>query len=195
MSTYSQSSDPQSPGPMFRRPKNLRQLFVTGALATGTMLGAAGAASAATTSTSTTTTSTSTATPPTGTPPSGAPKGDPATMTHGPDETLLTGTKLAQATVAAQAAMPEATIVRAETDSSDDYPYEVHLKKSDGTYVTVELDSSFTVVKTVTGFGAPPAGNKGPSGTPPSGTAPSGKPPSGTASTGTSSSSTSTAAA
>ena len=75
--------------------------------------------------------------------------------------------------------VPGATVIRAETDSSGDYPYEVHLKKSDGTYVTVELDSTFTVVKTVTGFGPPPAGTKAPSGTPPTGSGSGGKPPTG----------------
>jgi len=44
------------------------------------------------------------------------------------------------------------------------------MKKSDGTYVTVELDSSFNAIKTVSGFGAGPAG--GSPGVPP-GTAPS----------------------
>ena len=66
----------------------------------------------------------------------------PATMTHGPNETLLTGTELSQATAAATAAVPGATVIRAETDSSGGYPYEVHMEKSDGTYVTVELDST-----------------------------------------------------
>jgi hypothetical protein len=116
-------------------------------------------------------------------------------MTHGPGETLLTGTKLAQATAAAQAAVPGATVIRAETDSSGDYPYEVHLKKSDGTYVTVELDANFTVVKTVTGFGPPPAGGKAPAGAPHPGSAPNGKPPTGAPPAGGASGSTSAAAA
>ena len=104
----------------------------------------------------------------TGTPP------DPATMTHGPNETLLTGTDLQKADAAAQAAVPGATIIRAETDSSGAAPYEVHMKKADGAYVTVELDSSFNAVKTISGFGPGPAGSQPPNGTtaPPNGTSP-----------------------
>ena len=173
----------------YRNPARYRRLLVTGALATGTMLGAAGIASAATASSTTATSGSSstatapaTGTPPAGTPPSGA-KGDPATMTHGPDETLLTGTQLTEATTAATAAVPGATVVRAETNSSGGYPYEVHMKKSDGTFVTVELDSSFKVITTVSGFGAGPAGGTAP----PSGTAPTGTPPSGSSSSSTSS--------
>jgi hypothetical protein len=90
-------------------------------------------------------------------------------MAHGPNETLLTGTQLQQATSAALAAVPGASVVRAETNSSGASPYEVHLKKSDGTYVTVELNSSFGVITTVSGFGAGPAGTQAPNGT---GTAP-----------------------
>jgi hypothetical protein len=82
-------------------------------------------------------------------------------MTHGPNETLLTSSDLAKATAAATAAEPGATVIRAETDSSGASPYEVHMKKSDGTYVTVELDSNFSVVTTGSGFGGGPAGAAG----------------------------------
>ena len=87
-------------------------------------------------------------------------------MTHGPNETLLTGTDLQSATAAATAAVPGATVVRAETNSSGASPYEVHMKKSDGTYVTVELNSSFGVIATVDGFGGGPSGSPAPSGPP-----------------------------
>jgi hypothetical protein len=80
-------------------------------------------------------------------------------MTHGPGETLLTGTAEQEADAAATAAVPGATIIRAETDSSGAAPYEVHMKKSDGTYVTVELNSDYKVIKTVSGFGPGPAGS------------------------------------
>ena len=162
---------------MNRNPKKFRRVMVSSALLAGVTLGGAGVASAATGSSTTTPSSSSTAGPsgtPTGTPPAGAP--DPATMAHGPNETLLTGSDLTRATAAAEAAEPGATIVRAETDSSGDATYEVHMKKSDGTYVTVELDSSFKVTGTESGFGAGPAGGKAPTGTPPTG----GKPPTGT---------------
>jgi hypothetical protein len=93
---------------------------------------------------------------------------DPATVTHGPGETLLTGTNLQKAVTAAKAAVPGATVIRAETDSSGASTYEVHMKKADGTYVTVQLDSNFNVVKTVSGFGAGPAGGQPPGGAAPS---------------------------
>jgi hypothetical protein len=138
-------------------------MLATGAVVAGAGVGAAGVASAATTSPSTsasTSGSSSTTSPSTAaqsTPPSGS-AGDPATMVHGPGETLLTGTDLEKATAAATAAVPGATVVRAETNSQGDYPYEVHMKKSDGSYVTVELNSSFAVITTISGFGAGPAG-------------------------------------
>ncbi len=82
--------------------------------------------------------------------------GDPATLTHGPGETLLTGATLTSAVAAAEAAEPGATVVRAETDAQG-ATYEVHMKKTDGTYVTVKENASFTE----TGFGTPPAGAPG----------------------------------
>ncbi len=182
-----------------KKPNKLRHALVTGAIVAGASLAAAGIVSAATGTTgSTGTTGTSatsgsssgssTTTPDNNgtpdTPPSGS-AADPATLTHGPGETLLTGTDLQKATAAATAAVPGATIVRAETNSSGDYPYEVHMKKSDGSYVTVELDSNFSVITTISGFGAGPAGSQAPSGAPgkSSSGAPSG--PSGSSSTPT----------
>jgi hypothetical protein len=179
--------------PMSTTGNRLRRVLVSGAVVAGAGLGAglgaAGVASAAT-STTTTPAASSTGTAAAGapasgsatTPPAGAP--DPATLTHGPGETLLTGTQLTQATAAATAAVPGATIIRAETNSSGGYPYEVHLKKADGTDATVELNSNFGVITTISGFGAGPAGGTSPGGTSPGGTAPSGTPPTGSAPTG-----------
>ena len=166
---------------MSRRSALIRKTLVTGALVAGVGFGAAGIASAATSSSSGTSSSTGSATAPAaapyGTPPAGGM--DPAAMTHGPGETLLTGTALQKAEAAAKAAVPGATIVRAETDSSGAATYEVHMKKADGSYVTVELNSSFQAVKTITGFGPGPAGGQGPGGQAPSGQAPSGQAPAG----------------
>ena len=161
---------------MSRNPKNLRRVLVTGTLAAGSLLGAAGIASAASgTSTTDTSTVATSGTSGTGTPAPGAtgsaPTGaaaNPATLSHGPGETLLTGTQLAEATAAATAAVPGATVIRAETNSSGDYPYEVHMAKSDGTDVTVELDSNLKVITTISGFGAGPAGSQAPAGAAPS---------------------------
>ena len=140
----------------------VRKTLVTGALVAGASLGAAGIATAATSSGSSGSSGSSSASAP----PAGAP-GNPATVTHGPNETLLTGTNLQKAEAAAKAAVPGATVIRAETDSSGAAPYEVHMQKADGSYVTVELNSSFQAVRTITGFGPGPAGSRGSGQAPP----------------------------
>ena len=86
--------------------------------------------------------------------------GDPAKLTHGPRETLLTGSSLTSAVASANAAVPNATVVRAETDAQGG-TYEVHLKKADGTYVSVKENASFVVTSTESGFGTPPVGTPG----------------------------------
>jgi hypothetical protein len=84
-------------------------------------------------------------------------------MPNGPGETLLTGDAATKAKAAALAAVPGATVIRVETDSSGAGTYEAHLKKSDGTEVTVLMDASFKVTSTVDGFGGPgPRGSGGP---------------------------------
>ena len=152
---------------MSANPKRLRHALVTGAIVAGASLGAAGIASAATSSAGSTsgTATTAPSSGSTNTPSAGA-GADPATMTHGPNETLLTGTDLQKATTAATAAVPGATVIRAETNSSGDSPYEVHMKKADGTDVTVELDSNFAATTTISGFGPGPAGGSAPGGAP-----------------------------
>ena len=82
---------------------------------------------------------------------------DPATVAHGPNETLLTGTTAEKVAAVAKAAVPGATIIRVETDSAGS-PYEAHMKKADGTYVTVKVDKNFKVTSTETGFGRGPGG-------------------------------------
>ena len=57
--------------------------------------------------------------------------------------------------------MPNGTIIRVETDNEGS-PYEAHVQKSDGTTVTVKVDSSFKVTDTISGFGA--GGPHGPGG-------------------------------
>ena len=137
-----------------------RKWLVTGALAGGALLGAAGIASAATgSSTSAAGTAASTASA------AAAPTApDPATVDHGPGETLLTGTTATKVKAAALAAVPGATVIRVETDAQGS-AYEAHLTKSDGTQVTVKLDTAFKVTATESGFGGGPGG-PGRSGTP-----------------------------
>jgi hypothetical protein len=89
-----------------------------------------------------------------------APAGNPATMNHGPGETLLTGDAAAKVTAAAKKEVPGATIIRVETDSGG-AAYEAHMRKADGTYVTVRFDKNFTVTGTDRGFGGPGHGAPG----------------------------------
>jgi uncharacterized membrane protein YkoI len=130
-----------------RRP--VRIWFISGALAVGAVLGAAGIAAAATDDSSSGT-STSTAAGSTASGGTAAP--DPAKVAHGPGETLLTGTTAAKVKAAALAAVPGSTVIRVETDSAGS-PYEAHLTKSDGSQVTVKIDSNFKVTATESGFG------------------------------------------
>ena len=88
----------------------------------------------------------------------------PADMTHGPGETLLTGTTAQQVKTAALDAVPNATVIRVETDS-DGSPYEAHLQKADGSYVTVKVDANFAVTDTIDGFGGGGPGMPAPSAT------------------------------
>jgi len=136
--------------------KTMRAWVVTGALALGAAAGAAGIANAASGGNSQGSTGAAHPSAPNGSP-GQPPRGqDPARMRHGPGETLLTGAAASKARAAALAAVPGATVIRVETDS-DGSACEAHLRKADGTYVTVELDNGFHVTGTESGFGAPPA--------------------------------------
>jgi hypothetical protein len=162
-----QTPDPLTSTLPARRSNRVRNLVIGGAATAGILLGAAGIAGAATTSD---TSSAATAT----TPPAAADgtRPDPSSMPNGPGETVLTGTEAEQVTAAALAEIPDGTIIRVETDSSGEATYEAHVKKSDGTTVTLLFDESFALTATEDGFGGP-----GPGGQPPSGEAPTGTPP------------------
>jgi uncharacterized membrane protein YkoI len=62
------------------------------------------------------------------------------------DETPLTGDTLAKVKVAALAEVPNATIVRIETDADGHAAYEAHVLKADGMPATVYVDKQFDVV-------------------------------------------------
>jgi hypothetical protein len=83
---------------------------------------------------------------------------DPATLSHGPGETLLTDGTLNQVKQAALGKVPGASVIRIETDSQGS-PYEAHLRKSDGTEVTVKVDKQFQVTTVQDGFGGGPPGS------------------------------------
>jgi hypothetical protein len=129
-----------------------RRLVATTGAALALGVGSAAIANAATSPSAATPAAVATA--PASTAAASAP--DPATIAHGPGETLLTGGDLAKATAAATAAVPGGTILRAETDSGG-AAYEAHVTKADGTTVTVKLDSSFNVTATQSGYGSGPA--------------------------------------
>ena len=122
----------------------MKKLVMTAA-ALALAVGAAGVAGAATNGSSTATGATA------------ATASSPATMTHGPGETLLTGSTAAKVTAAAKAAVPGGTIIRVETDSGG-ATYEAHMTKADGSEVTVKLDASFKVTAVQDGMGTGPAG-------------------------------------
>jgi hypothetical protein len=132
--------------PKEARPSRGRWLASVGLVAGGLFAGAilagthiAGAQSPSSTSTATATTSDGDT--------------DPATVNHGPDETLLTDGTANKVRAAALAAVPGGTIIRVETDSAGS-PYEAHVRKSDGSIVTVKVDKSFKVTSTESGFGS-----------------------------------------
>ena len=134
-----------------------RTWLLISAAAVGAAVGGAGIANAATTGSSSTTAASSA----TSSAASSPKPADPATLSHGPDETLLTGTTADKVKAAALAAVPGATIIRVETDSAGS-PYEAHITKADGTQVTLKIDASFKVTATEQGFGAGPHGQAPP---------------------------------
>jgi hypothetical protein len=113
------------------------------AMVVGIAAGSYGIASAATGNSSTTTsTAASTAAPAA---PPGANGGAPWGHQRS-DETLLTGDALSKVTAIANSKVPGGTIVRVETDADGVATYEAHMTKSDGTPVTVYVDSNFQFV-------------------------------------------------
>jgi hypothetical protein len=88
---------------------------------------------------------------------------DPATLSHGPGETLLTDGNATKVKQAALDKVSGATVLRVETDAQGS-AYEAHLRKSDGSEVTVKVDKQFNVTAVENGFGAghgsgPPPGS------------------------------------
>ena len=119
-------------------------LVVSGLLAGGILAGSQVANAASTSPTSSASTSGASSAPNAGV--------DPATMRHGPGETLLTDGTASKVKAAALAAVPGGTVIRVETDSAGS-PYEAHVQKSDGNVVTVKIDNSFNVTSIESGFG------------------------------------------
>lgn len=81
------------------------------------------------------------------------------------DEKAVSADIESQLSAAALAEVPGATIIRVETDA-DGATYEVHMKKADGSVVTVLFDADLKVTSTEQGFGKGPQGGHGPHGGP-----------------------------
>jgi hypothetical protein len=73
--------------------------------------------------------------------------------TNGTKEEVLTGDTADKVKAAAEKAVPGATVIRVENDA-EGATYEAHMKKSDGSLVTVKFDANFTVTSTEDGMGA-----------------------------------------
>jgi hypothetical protein len=137
-------------------------MLAVGLLAGGILAGSQLANAASSSGSSSSSSSSSSGSVTTHAPPAGV---NPAKMTHGPGETLLTGSTASKVRAAALKAVPGATVIRVETDSGD-ATYEAHLQKADGSYVTVKFDKQLNVTGTEDGFGA---GGPGMPGGPPPG--------------------------
>ena len=124
---------------------------LVGSTLTGGALGAALLNGAANAQTDSSTSSTSQAATDQNTAP---PAFDPARGGHvganGTKEELLTGDTADKVRAAASAAVPGGTIERVETDAEGS-PYEAHMTKSDGSHVTVKVDSNFKVTNIESG--------------------------------------------
>ncbi|HEY4411048.1 MAG TPA: hypothetical protein VGO87_14310 [Acidimicrobiia bacterium] len=149
----------------------LRKALISAGLVGSTLVGGAlgaallnGTANAAESSTSSSSSSAAATTPAAPDPANGAPGGpggrgpggtfDPSKGGHvgqnGTTEVLLTGDTAEKVKAAALAAVPGGTIERVETDAEGS-PYEAHMTKSDGSHVTVKVDSNFTVTNVENG--------------------------------------------
>jgi len=85
--------------------------------------------------------------------PAAKPARDPSQGGHqanGITETVLTGDTATSVTSAAQAAYPDATIERVETDAEGD-TYEAHMVLADGSHITLKFDAAFNITSTDTG--------------------------------------------
>ena len=69
-----------------------------------------------------------------------------------PDEKSVSSATAATLRAAALTAVPGGTVYRIETDAGDG-AYEVHMKKADGSLVTVKFDKNLKVTKVETGMG------------------------------------------
>ena len=88
------------------------------------------------------------------------PPGPPPGGRH-PGERPLTGDTAAKVKKAAEDRVAGGTVLRVETDAEGS-PYEAHVRKSDGSEVTVKVNRDFEVTAVEEGHGKPPAGGPPP---------------------------------
>ena len=122
----------------------VRRLLIGGAMAAGVITGGAIGASflgTASAQTSSTTQAPAATAPADGAGRHGADGTKGPHQANGITEAVLTGNDLAKTTAAAQAAVPDGTIERAETDADGDV-YEVDMTKSDGSQFTSSTATS-----------------------------------------------------
>jgi len=117
-----------------------RRVLAAAAVVLGLVAGSSGVAAAASGNGSSSTDSTTTQPAPS------APDPQNPWGAQRSDETPLTGDTLANVKAAALAEVPDATIVRVETDADGNAAYEAHVVKADGTPATVYVDKQFDVV-------------------------------------------------
>jgi uncharacterized membrane protein YkoI len=117
-----------------------RRALAAGAVVLGLVAGSYGVAAAASGNDSSSTDSTTTQPAPS------APDPQNPWGAQRSDETPLTGDTLAKVKAGALAEVPNATIVRVETDADGNAAYEAHVVKADGTPATVYVDKQFDVV-------------------------------------------------
>ena len=199
-------NDDMNPADGERRPRSWARTatLLGGGVIAGAVLAGVATANAATTTPSpsstsgTSSSSSSTSGAASGSSSSSTPKGfNPVGSTPvRSDEKEVTGTLATTLKEKALAKVPGGTVIRVETDAGD-AAYEVHMKKSDGSLVTVKFDKNGDVTAVEDGMGkgdpapsggkgAPPSGgNGGPSSGSSNGTPPSGAPSSGSSSTTT----------
>lgn len=120
----------------------LRTKLVTGAAICAAAIGGGAIANAATTTSSSSTTSAA-AQAPSGQPPQGGMVNGRHSV-GGKTEQALSGATAAKVKAAALAKVP-GTVDRVETNVDSSAPYEAHIQKADGSNVTVEVNSDFSV--------------------------------------------------
>ena len=118
----------------------IRRVLAGGAVVLGLVAGSYGIASAASGNGSSSSDGTTTESAPTTPDPQNPGGAQPS------DETPLTGDTLAKVKAAALKEVPDATIVRVETDADGNAAYEAHVLEADGTPATVYVDKQFDVV-------------------------------------------------